>query len=249
MTAPSSRQLLKAVATRLEPLLGEIVFVGGCATELLVTDPAAPPVRASDDVDVIVEITSYAEYAKFSARLRKLGLVEDATDAAPICRWRVEGIKLDVMPTDENVLGFSNRWYKSALKEAQTIPFEGLELRVVTPPYFLATKFEAFKGRGRGDFYASKDLEDVITLIDGRPSLLEEVTGANVNVCRYIGGQVASFLASEEFLNALPGHVLGDKVSQARIPRILNTLRSLSELERGRRITSRAGRTPKRRKT
>jgi hypothetical protein len=40
--------------------------------------PAASPVRATDDVDVIVEVASYAEYARFSKRLRNLGFSEDS---------------------------------------------------------------------------------------------------------------------------------------------------------------------------
>jgi len=113
-------ELLLGIALRLRPLLDEVAFVGGCATQLLITDPAAPPIRITDDVDVIVELSSYSEYARFSARLRRLGFVEDASEGAPICRWKAGGMKLDVMPTDAKLLGFSNRWYKSALNAAET---------------------------------------------------------------------------------------------------------------------------------
>lgn len=78
MSSPSD--LLREISTRLQPLLGEVVFLGGCATQLLITDPAAAPVRISDDVDVIVEITSYSAYAKFSRRLRQLGFAEDSSE-------------------------------------------------------------------------------------------------------------------------------------------------------------------------
>jgi hypothetical protein len=56
-------ELLKQVAKRLGPLLQEVVFVGGCTTELFITDEAAAEVRPTFDVDVIAEITSYADYA------------------------------------------------------------------------------------------------------------------------------------------------------------------------------------------
>ena len=184
MSFRSSKDLLREMASRLKPLLDEIVFVGGCATELLVTDPAAPPVRVTDDVDVIVEIASRAAYERFSKRLREIGFSEDSSEDAPICRWRFGPTKLDVMPTNPKVLGFSNRWYKPAIAHASTIIFEGLELRVVTAPYFLATKIDAFKGRGREDYHASKDLEDIITVIDGRPTLLDEVRDSDEEVRR-----------------------------------------------------------------
>src|SRR5690606_26991766 len=48
-------------------------------------------------------------------------------------------------------------------------------IRLVTPSYFLATKFEAFKGRGNGDLLASRDMEDILNLVDGREELLTEI--------------------------------------------------------------------------
>jgi hypothetical protein len=47
---------LERAAAMLQPLLPEIVFVGGCATGLLITDPGAGAVRGTYDVDVITEI-------------------------------------------------------------------------------------------------------------------------------------------------------------------------------------------------
>jgi predicted nucleotidyltransferase len=221
-------ELLQMMASRLQPLLEEVVFLGGCATQLLITDPAAPPLRITDDVDVIVEIGSLLEYSKFSKRLRNLGFVEDSSEGAPICRFRVDGMKLDVMPTDESILGFSNRWYSDAFSKAETLKFYGLNLRVVTAPHFLATKLEAFKGRGAGDFSASKDLEDIISVIDGRPTLLEEVSNANARLLGYIRREFGKLLENREFVEAVPGHLLGDPASQARAPRILKILKELA---------------------
>jgi len=218
------------MAARLQILLPEIVFVGGCTVELLITDPAASPVRATDDVDVIVEVASYAEYARFSKRLRNLGFSEDSSEGAPICRWLIDQMKLDVMPTDEAILGFSNRWYKSAINAAALVELDGFQLRVVTTPYFLGTKLEAFRGRGRGDFYASSDLEDIITVLDGRSIVVEEVADSPTELRRYISKEVSRLLDNSEFVNALPGHVAGDEISQARVPMIVRTLNLLRGL-------------------
>ena len=49
-------ELLELAAEQLRPLLSEIVFVGGCATGLLIDDPAAAPVRGTYDVDVILRL-------------------------------------------------------------------------------------------------------------------------------------------------------------------------------------------------
>ena len=181
MTNPNLALLEEAVEL-LEPLLNEFVFAGGCTTGLLVTDPAATRIRPTRDVDAITEVTSYAQYATLSDRLRELGLHEDASEGAPTCRWRHGSLILDVLPTDERILGFSNRWYGPAIRAAQTIRVGRHDIRVVTTPYFLATKLEAFHGRGGHDYRASHDLEDIITVIDGRPELGTEVLAADAAV-------------------------------------------------------------------
>ena len=114
-------ELLELAAERLRRLLPEIVFVGGCATGLLIDDPGAAPVRGTYDVDVIAEIGSYAEYTVFSERLRGLGFKEDSREGAPLCRWTHGALTLDVMPLDSQVLGFSNRWYPDALRTAGNV--------------------------------------------------------------------------------------------------------------------------------
>src|SRR5438105_8408166 len=146
---------LTSVARLLRPMLEDLVFVGGCTTALLITDPAAAEVRPTYDVDSIAEIRSYAEYTAFSGRLRQLGFMEDQSEGSPICRWAHGEIRLDVMPTDERILGFSNRWYKLAMESAVRVQLaDNLTIRVVTAPLFLGTKLEAFKGRGKNDYFA-----------------------------------------------------------------------------------------------
>ncbi len=64
------------------------------------------------------------EYTTFGERLHKLGFTEDLSEAAPICRWQHGQIKLDLMPLDETILGFSNRWHNSAMDSAQEFEIE-----------------------------------------------------------------------------------------------------------------------------
>jgi hypothetical protein len=53
--------LLRDAAGLLKPLLGELVFVGGCTTALFITDTGAAEVRPTYDVDAIAEITIASE--------------------------------------------------------------------------------------------------------------------------------------------------------------------------------------------
>jgi hypothetical protein len=224
-------ELLGEAARLLSPLLGELVFVGGSTTALLITDKAAAEVRPTYDVDAIAEISSYAAYADFSERLRRCGFSEDVSEGAPICRWRLKKTILDVMPLDEKILGFSNRWYKPAMDSAVVHELEpDLRVRVVTAVYFCATKLEAFAGRGKHDYQSSHDLEDLMAVMDGRPELAEEIRSGPEDVRAYIGAEFRKLLATLEFLDALPGYLLPDQASQARVSILLERLRKIEAL-------------------
>jgi hypothetical protein len=105
---------------------------------------------------------------------------------------------------------------------------DDLEIRVVTAPFFIATKLEAFKGRGKGDFFGSRDLEDLISVVDGRAALAAEVGGATVEFRAYIRAEVNSLLATAAFTDALPGYLLPDAASQARISIVIQRLEELA---------------------
>lgn len=143
-------ELLTAVARLLRPMLSELVFVGGCTTALLITDTAAAEVRPTYDVDSIAEITSYAEYEAFSQRLRQLGFAADQSEGAPICRWAHGDIRLDVMPIDEKILGFSNRWYKPAMESAQAVLLaNGLTIEWLQRHFFLEPSWKHLRDAAR----------------------------------------------------------------------------------------------------
>jgi len=150
-----SADLLELAASLLGDLTGELVFVGGASIHLWLSDPAAPAVRSTDDVDAIGD--------------------------AVICRWRHadSGLTLDMMPTDEAILGFSNPWYPLALATAveRRLP-SGTVIRAASPPLILATKLAAWEGRGSGDLLGSLDVHDVIVLADGRSELAGERAAA-----------------------------------------------------------------------
>lgn len=224
-------ELIKTAAILLRPLADELVFVGGCTTGLLITDDASADVRPTKDVDTISEVSSYAAYVKLSDRLKGLGFVPDTSDGAPLCRWLHGDLKLDVMPLDESVLGFSNKWYPAAVEFAERCEIaRELSIRVVSAPYFFATKLEAFKGRGTGDYLASHDLEDLITVIDGRPQLLEELTKAPEDVRHYCAAETGLLLEAREFVDSIPGFLLPDDASQARVSVIIGRLTAITKI-------------------
>ena len=190
--------------------------------------------RPTEDVDVVVPVASRLEYLRdISEALRAAGFNPDMREGAPMCRFIVDGVTVDVMPTEEGVLGFSNRWYPEAVAHATWLDLgEGLKARVLTSPYFLAPKMEAFKGRGRGDYLASADVEDVIALVDGRPDLLEEVQRATDTVRVYLAVELDGWLSREAFMDALEGYFQWDAASRSRKVQVSSRLIALTKLRR-----------------
>jgi hypothetical protein len=221
-------ELLCYAAARLGPLLDEIVFLGGCATGILITDPAAGPVKTTNDVDIIIEASSLTDYHAFTKRLRELGFREDTSEDAPVCRWVMEGVRLDVMPIDEKILGFGNKWYPMAITTATTINLENqFTIRVVAAPLFLATKIEAFYSRGNSDYLGSADLEDIVSVIDGRPGLLEEIAASDESVSAYLKSEFSKLMETTGFRDALPGHLPPDSASQARLESLIQKIEAI----------------------
>lgn len=204
-----NRLQLIAIASGLGDLLSQVTFVGGCTTALLVDEVAFSGIRQTDDVDVIVDITTQVKLQAFGKRLRQRGFREDRD--GPICRWRYEhnglNLKLDVMPTSEKILGFSNRWYVDAAKNSVEYRLhDALFINVISPVYFLATKLEAFIGRGNGDYF-SHDMEDIVFVMENRKDLVRELMDAPAELKAYFSQQAKDFL-NDRFLNVLPGLLL-----------------------------------------
>ena len=149
-----------------------------------------------------------------------------------MCRWRWEELILDVMPTDPAILGFSNCWYPEAVSTAENrLLAGGLNIRLVAPAYFIATKLEAFFGRGQGDYYGSHDLEDLIAVVDGRPGIVEEIQRATPGLRMYMKEKLGALLDDPIFCYAVEGHLPGDPGSQARVPDLLQRLKVIASGE------------------
>ncbi len=212
-----SVELLELAADALGDLLAGVVFVGGATVTLWITDPGAPPVRPTIDVDVVVGVTSRRDFYEFGSRLRARGFSEEQ-EAGVICRWKHSGgLVLDAMPSDPSILGFANHWQGAGIPKAveRDLP-SGARIRALSPPYLLATKLEAFKGRAGGDFLASPDFGDIIALVDGREEVVEEVGSASADVRGYLSAEVTAMLTDPRFEDGLFGALRPDPASQAR---------------------------------
>ena len=124
------------------------------------------------------------------------------------------------MPTDERVLGFSNRWYPAVITGASAVKLpSGRQIRLISAPAFLATKFEAFATRGQSDLPSSHDFEDIITVLDGRPGIEAEVAAAGDGLAVYLAVRFGEIVRHPDFENTLPGLVVYDELYEDRVRR------------------------------
>ena len=230
-SAQHNLESLTLIAYRLGELCDEVTFVGGCITGLLITDKAAPDVRYTVDVDCIVNVITRSGYYAIAKKLRQKGFKEMIFGDHPICRWDCDGILVDIMPVDKSVLGFSNRWYQDAQANAIDLQInESITIKILSAPYFLATKLEAFRGRGKQDFLLSHDLEDIVSLIDGRSEIVNDILVAPDNLKQYLSVEFTSLMNNDQFLHALPGHLNYSQESESRKKIVEGRMRAIMDM-------------------
>lgn len=176
---------IRAVHRALGELADRILFVGGAAVSLY-TDRPFGEMRPTEDVDILVELADYSGYADLEEQLRKKGFVND-TESGVICRYKVDGIIVDVMPTSAAVLGFSNRWYTDGFAHPLLKDIgQDCIIRIFEPAYFIASKLEAFRGRGQGDGRTSSDFEDIVFVLNNRNVIWDDMKNAELQLKQYL---------------------------------------------------------------
>lgn len=219
---------LQSVAQLLGDINDNAVYIGGATVSLYARPEEAEGTRPTDDIDVIVQLATYSGYANLTEQLLERGFQPDSTSAI-ICRFRVQGLLVDVMPIDENVLGFVNCWYKPGFETAVTYQLPNqYTIRILTPAYFFATKLEAYFDRGEQDFWGSKDLEDIIYLIDVCDDLLDSIRASDLSVREFIGKSAEALLNTELMEDYVLGQLTG-KHQEARRTCIMEWLRGVME--------------------
>jgi len=226
----SNLAMLHTIAKGLDYLLPSVVFVGGSVTEIYATDAAATEVRPTDDVDCVIELVSYTAYSELEDKLRKLKFVNDTEDGV-ICRWKYAGLKVDIMPDDASILGFSNEWYKKGLAHTFQYKFEdGIVVKIFETTYFLAAKFVALHNRGGNDLRTSTDFEDIIYVIDNRLLLIAELQVANQDVVTFISQQCQSLVNNDDLQEAI-FCALPRYSGETRIRSVMKTIQTISEID------------------
>lgn len=226
----SSIEDLASVAKYLGPLNNEAVFVGGSVVFVLVPSHVVPSIRITEDVACVFQAATTADYYRLSERLKNLGFSECTDEGTPICRWVIDDIRVDVMPTGEKALGFCNRWYDWVLIDPLRIEVApGIEINVVNIPTFFATKFEAFANRGHGLYAGDTDFEDIVTICaHSQENVAQLVLTAPDPIRSYLIDRAQELVALPLLDDYVSGCFASDVKSQSAVPRVLKIFQSIA---------------------
>lgn len=224
-------EALGVVARRMEPLGTNFVFLGGAVIELLVDNLTVSELRPTKDVDVVAEVLTTAGFYALEAKLRDAGFVHDTSEGASLCRWLVDGHRVDIMPVEASPLGMNTRWFREALEFSIVKDLgDELQARVVSAPIFIATKLEAYRDRGRGDFQASHDIEDIVSVIDGCADIAEQISSAPGDVREFVASELVSWMGRADWTDLIAGHLPGISLSAGREAIVCQRIRAICEL-------------------
>lgn len=219
-----SIRMIEIIAEGLKNKLDDVVFVGGSVLELYIDDVSVSQPRVTDDVDVVFEVATRTGYDKFEEELRTLGFTNDIS--GPACRMIYKHIKLDIIAADQSAGGFTNKWYEDGFEKHVIVKAGMFDIKIFPVQYFIASKLEAFKDRGKKNLISSHDFEDIIYLFDGSINIEENLRIADEKVREYLKIEMKFILEQENLREAISGH-LGFGNTSERADRIVNIFEKL----------------------
>jgi len=192
---------------------------------MLITDPAAPPPSRTKDIDLVLEITGYAEMVGMEMTLRGAGFTQSWLDNVPLVSWTWRGIGVGFLPHLPTPQIQSNRWFPYLIEEAERVEVlpDHWAWRA-SVPCFLASKIEAFWSRGKHDYVMSNDIEDILAVVDGRCELQDELGHTHPEVRAFLAESCGRFLADSQFLESLP-RLIPDESREALVLERLSSMR------------------------
>ena len=221
-----SLRMIEIIARGLEELNEHVAFVGGAVAGVYVDDPASEDARPTTDVDCVLKLGILNDQYALEDVLRRKHFQHDI-ESGVICRWIYQGITVDIMPDDERILGFSNRWYRKGMENRIKYVLSNQQTIYIFPvTYYLATKLEAIASRGGNDLRLSHDFEDFVFVLNGCTNIENELRNITDNELRtYLANKFCELRANpniEECIScALP---IGEEERCEYILSLLDTL-------------------------
>jgi len=197
-----NREVTKRIAHALGEMNERVVYVGGAIVSHYIDDPSAEDVRPTKDIDISMKIASLNELEKIRQELIKRGFTQSHDDNV-ICRFRYDDILLDVMATKQIGWAPGNEWFEAGFDHFIIKKIDEIDIKLLSLPYFLASKFAAFYDRGKTDPRTSNDFEDVVYILNHTSDIKDQILESDQRVKIYL---------KKVFL-----HILNDKILQEAV--------------------------------
>jgi len=206
------------VAEALGELNKIVVFVGGAVVSVYADDDAADEVRPTQDIDLTLKLFDLNQQ-DLDKQLAKLGFHPDMQGHA-ICSYKYNDIAIDIMASTDTMRGETNRWFAQGFDSLQKITINENDIQILSAPYYLATKFEAFNHRGNNDYRTSHDFEDIVYVLDNRLDIINEITQSDKPVKYFLQDELRKIMKSDYAEEILSAH-LHPLIVEERYPMLL----------------------------
>ena len=221
-----NREATKKIALALGELNENVVYVGGAVVSLYIDDPSADDVRPTKDIDISLEIATLGELEALRKKLIEKGFFQSHEDDV-ICRFHYSDIKVDIMATKTIGWAPGNPWFEAGFNKSQNINLDGIEIKVLSFPYFLATKFSAFYDRGGKDPRTSHDFEDIVYILNHTSNIDDLIFGSDKKVQLYLKEAFLKILDDTMLQEAVIGNLYYEN-QMARFDKIIDKLKEIT---------------------
>lgn len=198
-------ETLETVAHALGEMGEEVVFVGGMVAALYADIHPVDELRPTKDVDLFLEIGTYRKLEEVHSHLTSKGFTQHAEDQV-MCRFRLGEIIVDVMAAVSIGWAPGNRWFESGIKSAMIVKPGKKQVRILSSPYYLATKFSAFEDRGTDPRW-STDFEDIVYVMAHCSYFRDDFMKSEKEVQKYLSDWAQKIINNGLFLEAIRGHL------------------------------------------
>lgn len=208
-----NKEIIKRVALALGDLNNVVIYVGGATVSLYINDPAADDVRPTKDIDISLQILSIPQLEEIREQLNEKGFSQSA-DLDVICRFKLDDILVDVMSTKAVGWAPANPWFAKGFDKREKVKIDDISIQIMPLPYFLASKFSAFKDRGGNDPRQSKDLEDITYILNNRTDWHEVIKDSGKEVMDFLKMHFQEISKSAGILEAMRGFLFYEEQSE-----------------------------------
>jgi len=220
-----NRAAVRKIARALGDLNENAVYVGGAIVSFYIDDPSAEDVRPTKDIDISMEIAGLSKLEQIREELNRKGFYQSSEDDV-VCRFRYEDIKVDVMSTKAVGWAPANPWFEPGYQHLIAFTVDDIEIKCLSLPYYLATKFSAFYDRGISDPRTSHDFEDIVYLLNYTTDWVAQITTSDDEVRQYLIKCFSDILTDSTRQEAILGNLFYED-QDYRFNKIMNQLKQV----------------------